>query len=114
MRIHNIVLVGCFVMTICTGMVLASGAISTDYDSGKVSVLGEKISGMSFPPLKWNIPEVGDEITRVILRNGFVVYMYPDHSLPAEQEWAPQHRTYSRNNHRGSVADILRTRLLQR
>jgi zinc protease len=54
-----------------------------DYDSSKLSTLGQQIEKMNFPPLNWHVPRVGQEITRTVLPNGLVLYLYPDHSVPA-------------------------------
>jgi zinc protease len=54
-----------------------------EYDTSKVSPLGEKIAGMTFPPLTWHIPRVGHEIIREKLKNGLVVYLYPERTVPS-------------------------------
>jgi zinc protease len=38
---------------------------------------------MKFPELKWNVPEVGKEVTRTMLKsNGLILYFMEDHELP--------------------------------
>jgi predicted Zn-dependent peptidase len=41
-----------------------------------------RIGLMIFPPLLWQPPTVGKEVERHTLRNGIVLYLYPDRTLP--------------------------------
>jgi predicted Zn-dependent peptidase len=51
-------------------------------EAPKVSPLGRQIQQLAFPAITWKIPELGKEIKREVLKNGLVVYLYPDHALP--------------------------------
>jgi predicted Zn-dependent peptidase len=37
---------------------------------------------MEFPELKWQVPEVGKQVTRTVLGNGMILYFMEDHELP--------------------------------
>lgn len=40
------------------------------------------ISGMKYPELKWSIPRVGKEVSRIELDNGIILYLLENHELP--------------------------------
>ena len=40
------------------------------------------IADFEYPEIKWNVPEVGKEVTRVTLDNGLILYLMENHELP--------------------------------
>jgi predicted Zn-dependent peptidase len=42
----------------------------------------EIIEKMKFPELKWDVPEVGKEVTRTVLDNGLILFLMEDRELP--------------------------------
>ncbi|NMA27669.1 MAG: insulinase family protein [Burkholderiales bacterium] len=42
----------------------------------------QAVDKMVFPPMKFKLPQVGDEVLRRVLSNGMVVWMVPDSTLP--------------------------------
>jgi len=46
------------------------------------SVGSELIQKLTFPEIKWQIPELGKEVTVDTLKNGIVLFMMEDHRLP--------------------------------
>ena len=40
------------------------------------------IASLEYPELKWDVPEVGKEVTRTVLDNGMILYLMEDHELP--------------------------------
>jgi predicted Zn-dependent peptidase len=67
------------VLLLCGSWPLAAQAPA---EPPKTSVLGRQIQQFTYPDLSWKIPEVGKEIRRETLKNGLVVYLYPDRTLP--------------------------------
>ena len=73
----------CACIGLCFSLVsFAQEQQQREYDTSKISPLGEKIAAMTFPPLGWHIPKVGKEIIREKMKNGLVVYLYPEHTIP--------------------------------
>lgn len=48
----------------------------------RISLGEEQLRELDIPPLEWSVPQVGKEVTRFVLDNGAVVYVYPDHRVP--------------------------------
>lgn len=67
------------VITVTISMVFAIGYI---HAQEKTSPGSKIIAGLEYPQLKWDVPEVGREITRTVLENGMILYLMEDHELP--------------------------------
>jgi zinc protease len=48
----------------------------------KTSPGSKEMAKLSHPELKWNVPEVGKEVTRTVLDNGLILYLMENHELP--------------------------------
>jgi zinc protease len=40
------------------------------------------IENMKFPELKWDVPSIGKEVTRIVLDNGMILFLMEDRELP--------------------------------
>jgi zinc protease len=49
---------------------------------GPQSEGGKTIAQFVYPPINWNVPEVGKDVQRYETKNGMVVYLKEDHTLP--------------------------------
>lgn len=49
---------------------------------GPQSEGGKLIDAFKYPPIEWQVPAVGRDVTRYTLGNGMVVYLKEDHTLP--------------------------------
>jgi predicted Zn-dependent peptidase len=67
------------VTTIIISMVFAIGHI---YAQQKASPGSKAIADLKYPELKWDVPEVGKEVTRTVLGNGIILYLMENHELP--------------------------------
>jgi len=68
------------IIVLFIAIVTAGAAVSVAQE--KQSPGSKVIADMKFPELKWNIPEVGKEVTRIVLDNGLILYLMEDHELP--------------------------------
>lgn len=50
--------------------------------SGQQSKGSEIIARFQYPDLEWSIPEVGQDVQRIELDNGLILYLMEDHRLP--------------------------------
>lgn len=67
------------ILTIAISMLLGVALI----DAGENQSPGSRvIADIKFPQLKWDVPEVGKEVTRIVLDNGMILYFMEDHELP--------------------------------
>jgi len=56
------------------------GAMPTE--GGPQSAGAAKIAKFQYPPMQWNVPEVGRDVERYETPNGIIVYLKEDHTLP--------------------------------
>ncbi len=49
---------------------------------GPQSEGGKLIASFEYPPIEWQVPAVGRDVTRYEMGNGMVVYLKEDHTLP--------------------------------
>lgn len=49
---------------------------------GPQSVGGKKIATFAYAPIDWQVPRVGKDVERYVTKNGMVVYLKEDHTLP--------------------------------
>jgi zinc protease len=63
-------------------MVSTVFAVAYLYAQEKTSPGSKEIAKLSYPELKWAVPEVGKEVTRTVLDNGLILYLMEDHELP--------------------------------
>jgi predicted Zn-dependent peptidase len=69
-------------------LILAFAALAEEHGSGDPIRTGtpskgaKKIRTLKYPPLSWQIPEVGKEVSRVVLDNGMIAYLMEDRELP--------------------------------
>ena len=52
------------------------------FASDPLSPGAKVIENMKFPELNWQVPEVGNQVTRTELPNGLILYIMEDHELP--------------------------------
>jgi zinc protease len=62
--------------------IIVALAISTNFAQEAKSPASKVIGNMQFPELKWKVPEVGKEVSRIVLPNGMIMYLLEDHTLP--------------------------------
>ncbi len=55
---------------------------ASSFADDKTSKASRVIENLKFPELKWDVPEIGKDVTRTVLPNGMIVYMKEDHELP--------------------------------
>ena len=67
------------IIMIISMAVLLFGTVFAQENTSPGSKVIEK---MNFPEIKWNVPEVGKEVTRVELDNGLILYLMEDRELP--------------------------------
>ena len=48
----------------------------------KRSIASQVIDTLGSPELKWQVPELGKEVTRHVLANGMILFLMEDHELP--------------------------------
>jgi len=63
-------------------IILTMAVVSFGQADTKTSPGAEIIDQMKFAPIELNIPEVGDQVKRIVMDNGLTVYLYEDHTLP--------------------------------
>ena len=68
------------VITVIISMVFAVG--HNTYAQEKTSPGSKVIADLKYPELKWDVPEVGKEVTRTVLKNGMILYLMEDDELP--------------------------------
>lgn len=56
--------------------------VSAIFGDDNQSPGSKKVDEMKFPELKWNVPEVGKEVTRTELDNGLILYLMENRELP--------------------------------
>jgi predicted Zn-dependent peptidase len=56
--------------------------LAQSFAEDAVSPASKAIEKMQFQELKWQVPEVGKEVTRTTLANGMILYLMEDHELP--------------------------------
>jgi predicted Zn-dependent peptidase len=81
----NVLTRGLYAAIVIAGVIAAPAAATEDQDPIPIerrSAGAERIGLMIFPPLLWRPPAIGDEVERVTLSNGIVLYLYPDRTLP--------------------------------
>ena len=67
---------------IYTAIIAIVFAVAISFAQEKVSPAGKAIANMKFSELNWKVPEVGKEVTRIVLKNGMIIFMKEDHQLP--------------------------------
>jgi len=68
-------------ITLAIAMILVFGAVlprAQEKQSPGAGVIAE----LKYPEIKWNVPEVGKEVTRTVLDNGLILYLLENHELP--------------------------------
>jgi len=66
------------ILMLVLGSLIFSVAFSQDVKSPGSQI----IEDMKFPELKWDVPEVGKEVTRTVLDNGLILFLMEDRELP--------------------------------
>jgi predicted Zn-dependent peptidase len=51
-------------------------------EGGPQSVGGKKIASFVYAPIDWQVPKVGKDVERYVTKNGMVIYLKEDHTLP--------------------------------
>lgn len=67
------------VITVIISMVFAIGCV---FAQERISPGSKVIGDLKYPELKWDVPEVGREVTRTVLKSGMILYLMEDHELP--------------------------------
>ena len=62
--------------------ILLIGLLSLSILAGEMkSPMAKEVERMKFPPLKWDVPEVGKDI-KMLKENGSVIFLKENHNLP--------------------------------
>jgi len=71
-----------FVTVASLSLVLILAVLLWAAETQKTSPAAKKIATFKYKDLVWQVPQVGKEVKRVELKNGMIVYLKEDHTLP--------------------------------
>jgi len=83
-RIFYIVVMFALAVGLSASSVYAQERHGSDMPSegGPQSVGGKKIATFKYAPIDWQVPKVGKDVERYVTKNGMVIYLKEDHTLP--------------------------------